>query len=62
MDGVGRDAGRTSWQLPWLRLHLAVRELLKESPASPDWPEVKRESRAVRAELRRTLIAVGWFN
>jgi hypothetical protein len=50
-----------SWQLEWLRLHLAARELLATSPASPDWPEVKRE--LVRcAELRRALIAAGWFN
>ena len=41
-----------AWQLPWLRLHLAARELLTVSPADPDWPEVKRE--LVRcAELRR---------
>ena len=50
-----------SWQLSWLRLHLAVRELLKESPASTDWPEVKRE--LVRcADLRHAIMAEGWFN
>ena len=51
----------TSWRLPRLRLHLATRELLKTSPASPDWPEVKRE--LVRcSELRRAIIDAGWFN
>ena len=45
------------WHLPWLRLHLVARELLKESPASPDWPEVKR-----CADLRRAMIEAGWFN
>lgn len=50
-----------AWHLPWLRLHLAARELLKASPASSDGPAVKRE--LVRCpELRRALIAAGWFN
>ena len=49
------------WQLPRLCLHLLTRELQKTSPSSPDWPEVKRE--LVRcAEVRRTLVAAGWFN
>jgi hypothetical protein len=47
--------------LPWLRLHLAARELLETSLASPDWPEVKRE--LVRcADLARALTRAGWFN
>ena len=50
-----------SWQLPWLRLHLAARELLKTSPADPDWPKVKR-TLADCADLRRAIIAAGWFN
>jgi hypothetical protein len=37
------------------------RELLKTSPAEPDWPEVKRELFRC-AELRREMIAAGWFN
>ena len=45
----------------WLRLHLAARELLTVSPAHPYQPAVKRE--LVRcAELRRAMIAAGWFN
>jgi hypothetical protein len=49
------------WQLPWLRLHLATRALLAVPVSSPDWPEVKRELERC-AELRRVLIARGWFN
>ena len=48
-------------QLPWLRLHLLARHLLTVPVSSPDWPEVEAE--LVRcAELRRILIAAGWFN
>lgn len=56
-----RHAERPVAASPGSALHLATRELLKTSPASPDWPEVKRELRRC-AELRRQIIAAGWFN
>ena len=49
------------WPLAWLRLHRTARELLKMSPAAPEWPEVKR-GLADCAELRREIVAAGWFN
>jgi hypothetical protein len=39
----------------------SARELLKTSPAEPEWPDVKRE--LVRcAELRRAMLQAGWVN
>ena len=64
MGNEDLEAGRPdsdSWRLPWLRLHLAARELLKTSPAAPDWPEVKREL-AHCADLRRAIVRAEWFN
>ena len=40
---------------------LRKRSVNEPTPAAPDWPEVKRG--LVRcAELRREMIAAGWFN
>ena len=49
------------WQLPWLRINRLARELLKISPASKGWAEVKRELKRC-AELRWAVIESGWFN
>ena len=49
-----------AWQLPWLRLHLVVRELLA-TPAHGEMATVKRELERC-AELRRAMIQAGWFN
>jgi hypothetical protein len=49
-----------AWQLPWLRLHLFMRDVLAV-PWGKDWPIVKREL-ARCAELRRAMIQAGWFN
>jgi hypothetical protein len=49
-----------AWQLPWLRLHLFMRDVLA-TPWGKDWLIVKREL-ARCAELRRTMIQAGWFN
>ena len=49
-----------AWQLPWLRLHLVMRDVLA-TPWGKDWPIVKREL-ARCAELRRAMIQAGWFN
>jgi hypothetical protein len=59
--GADIDAGAPSrWQLPCLRLHLFMRDMLA-TPWGKDWPIVKRE--LVRcAELRRAMIQAGRFN
>jgi hypothetical protein len=49
-----------AWQLPWLRLHLFMRDVLAV-PWGKDWPIVKREL-ARCAELRRAMMQAGWFN
>ena len=46
-----------SWQLPWLRIHLLARELVRLQLT----PEVKRELERC-AEVRWALINAGWFN
>jgi hypothetical protein len=48
-----------AWQLPWLRLHFFMRDVLATPWAS--WPIVKLEL-ARCAELRRAMIQAGWFN
>jgi len=50
-----------SWQLPWLRLHLAARELLNVPASSPDWPEAKA-ALVELATIARTVRAAGCFN
>jgi len=47
-------------QLPWLRLHLFMRDVLAV-PWGKDWPIVMREL-ARCAGLRRAMIQAGWFN
>jgi hypothetical protein len=49
-----------AWQLPWLRLHLLMRDVLA-TPWGKDWPIEKREL-ARCAELRQAMIRAGWFN
>jgi hypothetical protein len=49
-----------AWQLPWLRLHLFMRDVLA-TPWGKDWPIVKREL-ARCAELRRAMTQAGWSN
>jgi hypothetical protein len=61
MHTIGVTMSSAPWQLPWLRLYLLTRELLKVSPASADWPEAKTELMRC-AELRRAVIRAGWFN
>jgi hypothetical protein len=46
-----------AWQLPWLRLHLFMRDVLA-TPWGKDWPIVKLEL-ARCAELRRAMIQGG---
>lgn len=50
-----------AWQLPWLRLHLAARELLDVPTSSQHWPDAKLAlielARLSRAELRARLAA-----
>ena len=63
---TGRAPVGTEWEavfakLPWLRLHLLARHLLTIPVRSPDWPEIEAEL-VPCAELRRILIAAGWFN
>jgi hypothetical protein len=48
-----------AWQLPWLRLHLLMRDVLA-TPWGKDWPIVKRVARC--AELRRAMMQAGSFN
>jgi hypothetical protein len=49
-----------AWPLPWLRLHLFMRDDLAV-PWGKDGPTGKREL-ARCAELRRVMIQAGWFN
>jgi hypothetical protein len=49
-----------SWQLPWLRLHLFVRDVINTSWGK-DWPKVK-EQLARCTESRRKMIQAGSFN
>jgi len=51
----------TAWQLPWLRLHLTARDLLRIPPSSYAWPAAKR-ALAQCAELRQRMIETGTFN
>jgi len=51
----------TAWQLPWLRLHLTARDLLRITPSSYAWPAAKR-ALAQCAELRQRMIETGTFN
>ena len=50
-----------SWQLPWLRLHLFMRDALAVRWGREEWlvviPELAR-----CAEWRRAMIQAGWFN
>ena len=45
------------WHLPWLRVYLLARELVKLRVT----PETKRALDRL-AELRRQMIDAGWFN
>ena len=51
----------TAWVLPWLRLHLTARDLLRIPPTSYAWPAAKRALEEC-AELRRRLVETGTFN
>jgi len=51
----------TAWQLPWLRLHLTARDLLKIPASSYAWPAAKRALEEC-AGLRRRMIETGTFN
>jgi hypothetical protein len=51
----------TAWQLPWLRLHLTARDLLKIPAGSYAWPAAKRALEEC-AKLRRRMIETGSFN
>jgi hypothetical protein len=51
----------TAWQLPWLRLHLTARDLLKIPASSHAWPAAKRALQEC-AELRQCMIEAGTFN
>ena len=51
----------TAWQLPWLRLHLTARELLRIPTRSYAGPAAKRALEQC-AELRRRMIEAGTFN
>ena len=49
-----------AWQLPWLRRHLFIRNVIT-TPWGKDWPIVKREL-ARCAELRRAMTQAGcWY-
>jgi hypothetical protein len=50
-----------AWQLPWLRLGLTARDLLKIPVGSYAWPAAKRALEEC-AELRRRMIEMGSFN
>jgi hypothetical protein len=51
----------TAWQLPWLRLHLTARDLLKIPVTSYAWPAAKRALEEC-AKLRLRMIETGSFN
>ena len=50
-----------AWQLPRLRLHLFVRDVLAVAWSREEWAVVKREL-ARCAEWRKAMIRAGWFN
>jgi hypothetical protein len=51
----------TAWQLPWLRLHLTARALLKIPANSYAWPAARRALEEC-AKLRLRMIETGSFN
>ena len=57
---VSRSPPDRARQLPWLRLHLFVRDVIA-TPWGKDWPLAKAELRRC-AKVRRKLIEAGWFN
>ena len=51
----------TAWQLPWLRLHLTARDLLKIPASSYAWPAARRALEEC-SKLRARIVETGSFN
>ena len=49
------DAHHTTWQLPWLRVSLILRQMVADA-------ECRDEDLAALLAMRRTLTQRGWFN
>jgi hypothetical protein len=50
-----------AWQLPWLRLHLFMRDALAVRWGREEWLVVM-PALVLCVEWRRALIQAGWFN